>query len=167
MQDVRTPTGLLAAVALLSSVTAGLSQEGAAGATAYCAELRHITNLAMTRERFASIIGKPRAGDFRETTMSLTGWNDCAFYGTRAYTCDSPGLASADEAEIAALRIAREITDCLETAWSQVPEQSSRGYLVLHPGLGPASITLNLDRTDRNQHIVRLTLFLRGTAAPR
>jgi hypothetical protein len=34
-------------------------------------------------------------------------------------------------------------------------------FVVLHPKLGPASITLNLDETDRGAHLVRLILFLR------
>jgi hypothetical protein len=33
--------------------------------------------------------------------------------------------------------------------------------VVLHPKLGPASITLNLDESDEGGHLVRLILFLR------
>src|SRR4051794_2559775 len=70
----------------------------ASGPAPYCTDLKHIANLAMTRERFSSIIGKPRQGNFRDTSRPLTGWKDCAFYGNNAYTCDSHGFASEDAA---------------------------------------------------------------------
>src|SRR5262245_47223155 len=74
------------------------SQSPATDSAPYCADLKHIANLAMTRERFSPIIGKPRQGSFRDTTLPLTGWKDCAFYGTNTYTCDSVGHASEDAA---------------------------------------------------------------------
>jgi hypothetical protein len=127
----------------------------------YCSDLKHITNLAMTRERFASIVGKPREGNFRETSRPLTGWIDCAFYGTRTYTCDSPGFKSEEEAASAQKAISRQILSCLET-WDEAQGQTSTAnFIVLHPRLGPASITLNLDQTNDGQHAVRLILFLR------
>src|SRR5258705_7527887 len=126
----------------------------------YCADLKHIANLAMTRERFSSIIGKPRQGNFRDTSLPLSGWKDCAFYGTTAYTCDSRGFASESEAARAQTNMVRQILSCLET-WTQATEQSSATYIALHPKLGPASITLSLDKAHDGSDIVRLTMFLR------
>jgi hypothetical protein len=64
-----------------------------------CPALTRVTALVNTKERFASIIGQPREGNFRETTLPLPGWGDCSFYGTRTYTCDSRPFATAGEAE--------------------------------------------------------------------
>ena len=52
----------------------------------------------MAKDKFDSIIGKPREGSFLETTLPLPGWADCSFYGTRTYTCDSRPLDTAAEA---------------------------------------------------------------------
>jgi len=46
-----------------------LSQSNSGGATAgntvgYCADLRRITILALTKERFASVLGSAREGSF-------------------------------------------------------------------------------------------------------
>ena len=57
-------------------------------------------------------------------------------------------------------RIAKDILACFAGTWTEAPEQTSTDFLVLHPKLGPASVTLNLDRTGKG-HIVRLILFLR------
>ena len=126
----------------------------------YCADLKHIANLAMTRERFSSIIGKPRQGNFRDTSRPLTGWKDCVFYGTNAYTCDSHGFPSEDAAAQAQKNNVSQILSCLET-WSEAKEQSSPTYIALHPKLGPASITLSLDKADDGSDVVRFTMFLR------
>ena len=126
----------------------------------YCADLKHIANLTMTRERFSSIIGKPRQGNFRDTSRPLTGWKDCVFYGTNAYTCDSHGFPSEDAAAQAQKNNVSQILSCLET-WSEAKEQSSPTYIALHPKLGPASITLSLDKADDGSDVVRFTMFLR------
>ena len=126
----------------------------------YCADLKHIANLAMTRERFSSIVGKPRQGNFRDTSKPLTGWKDCAFYGTNAYTCDSHGFASEVAAALAQKNMVQQILSCLET-WTEAKEQSSSTYIALHPKLGPASITLSLDKDDDGNDVVRFTMFLR------
>lgn len=139
---------------------AALAKDVPSKTGSYCAELRHITNLTMTRERFASIIGKAREGNFRDTILSLTGWKDCSFYGPATYTCDSHELKTAAEAEKAQTTTAQQIIACLGT-WDEATEQSGPDFIVLHPRLGPASITLNLDETDKKGHVVRLTLFLR------
>jgi hypothetical protein len=148
-------TWAVSAMALAVS-TAAMAQDAAF----YCADLKDLNNHAMSRDRFAPLIGKPGEGNFRETTLPLTGWLNCAFYGTTTYTCDSPGLKTAQDAVQMQSRIAKDILACFAGTWAEAPEQSSGDFLVLHPKLGPASITLSLDQTDKGQ-IVRLTLFLR------
>ncbi len=152
---------MMSAMALVASSLAALAQDAPAESIPYCPELKQVTNLALTRERFAPIIGKPREGNFRDTSLPLRGWKDCSFYGPTNYTCDSQGLKTAEEAAEAQAKIARQILTCLGTTWSEATDRSSPGYIVLHPALGPASITLNLDQTDQKDHVVRLTLFLR------
>src|SRR5262249_15993724 len=71
---------------------------GAGNAVAYCTDLRRVTVLALTKERFATIAGSSREGSFLDTTLPLSGWKDCSLYGSRTYTCDSHDLGSADEA---------------------------------------------------------------------
>jgi hypothetical protein len=127
----------------------------------YCQELNELNNYAMSQRRFAPIIGMPKEGNYRATSLALTGWVNCAFYGTTSYTCDSTELKSHDEAARAQQRIAQEILNCFEGTWAEAPEQMGPDFVVLHPKLGPASITLNLDETDGGSHLVRLILFLR------
>src|SRR5262249_60671501 len=64
----------------------------------YCPDLKRVIILALTKERFATIVGTPREGSFFETMLPLSGWKDCSLYGSRTYTCDSHDLGSADEA---------------------------------------------------------------------
>jgi hypothetical protein len=127
----------------------------------YCQELKELNNYAMSQRRFAPIIGAPKEGNYRATSLTLTGWMNCAFYGTTTYTCDSTELNSHEEAARAQQRIAQEILDCFAGTWAWAPEQMGPEFVVLHPKLGPASITLNLDETDGGRHLVRLILFLR------
>jgi hypothetical protein len=127
----------------------------------YCPELKQLNNYAMSQRRFAPIIGIPTDGNYRATPLPLTGWINCAFYGTTTYTCDSADLKSHEEAARAQQRIAQEILDCFAGTWAEAPEQMGPDFVVLHPKLGPASITLNLDETDKGNHLVRLILFLR------
>jgi hypothetical protein len=127
----------------------------------YCQELKEVNNYAMSQRRFAPIIGMPKEGNYRATSLPLTGWINCSFYGTTTYTCDSPELKSHEEAAKAQQRIAQEILDCFAGTWAHAPEQMGPDFVVLHPKLGPASITLNLDQTESGQHLVRLILFLR------
>jgi hypothetical protein len=127
----------------------------------YCQELKELNNYAMSQRRFAPIIGMPKEGNYRATSLTLTGWINCAFYGTTTYTCDSTELKSHDEAARAQQRIAQETLDCFEGTWAKAPDQMGTDFVVLHPKLGPASITLNLDETDGGGHLVRLILFLR------
>src|SRR5215475_12722676 len=127
----------------------------------YCQELKELNNYAMSQRRFAPIIGAPKEGNYRATSLPLTGWINCAFYGTTTYTCNSAELKSHEEAAKAQQRIAQEILDCFAGTWAQAPEQMGPDFVVLHPKLGPASITLNLDETEGGRHLVRLILFLR------
>src|SRR3977135_1516505 len=102
----------ISTVALVASAVAGLANAAPLEPAPYCSDLKHITTLAMTRDRFASIIGKPRAGNFRDTSMPLTGWKDCSFYGAATYTCDSQGFKTAEDAERAQARTAQQIMAC-------------------------------------------------------
>jgi hypothetical protein len=140
--------------------SAGVMLAQGASDVPYCVDLKQLNNLAMSQGRFSPIIGKAREGNFRDTTLPLSEWKNCAFYGTTTYTCDSPAFETAQDAIEAQGRIAKDILACFAGTWTEVPEQTSSDFLVLHPKLGPASITLNLDRTDQG-HIVRFILFLR------
>jgi hypothetical protein len=127
----------------------------------YCQELKELNNYAMSQRRFAPIIGVPKEGNYRATSLPLPGWINCAFYGTTTYTCDSTELKSHEEAAKAQRRTAQDILDCFAGTWAEAPEQMGPDFMVLHPKLGPASITLNLDETEGGRHLVRLILFLR------
>src|SRR5262249_55236215 len=59
------------------------------------------------RDKFASIIGAARGGNFLDSKVSLPGWGDCSFYGMRTYTCDSEGFKTADEGNAAHGRSSR------------------------------------------------------------
>ncbi|SRR5579871_2313208 len=128
----------------------------------YCPALTQVAALVNDKERFASIIGEPRHGNYLETKLPLPGWADCAFYGRRTYTCDSLPLATAKEAERAFARILDEVKSCLRDNWSEEPSRASPGYAVLHHQRPAASITINTDQTEKNDYVVRLILFLRG-----
>ena len=45
----------------------------------YCAELKQVAALALARDKFASIIGAAREGNFLDSKVSLPGWGDCSF----------------------------------------------------------------------------------------
>jgi len=151
----------LFAAVLVVSIAPSFAQNPSSTAIPYCAELKEINNYAMSSQRFLPIIGPPRDGNYRETKLALPGWKNCAFYGTTTYTCDSTELASRDEAAKMQQRLAQEILTCFAGTWVEAPEQTSPDFIVLHPKLGPASITLNLGETDARKHIVSLTMFLR------
>lgn len=143
-----------------------ITQMPAAGADdvpAYCPILTRIVALVNTKERFAGIIGRPREGNYLETTLPLPGWGDCSFYGTRTYTCDSLPVATAGEAERAFATTLDDIKRCLRGSWAEDQSRASPGYAVLHDDRQVASITINTDQTEKNDHIVRLILFLRSS----
>jgi hypothetical protein len=152
---------LIVALALASAPGAVLAQDAGSDAAAYCSELRRVVALAATKERFASIAGKPREGNFLDTSLALTGWGDCTLYGAATYTCDSRELNSAQEAEQAQADVLQEIKSCLGDRWAIAPERASPSYVVLHDVMRPISITLSTDETADRKHIVHLIMFVR------
>jgi hypothetical protein len=87
---------------------------------------------------------------------------DCAFYGMRTYTCDSHGFQTAEGGDRALAKILDEVETCLRDGWAEDQSRASPGYVVLHDVRQSAAITINTDRTEQGEHIVRLILFLRS-----
>jgi hypothetical protein len=152
---------MVLALALASLPGTASAQGAGPEAPPYCSELQRIAALAATKERFASIAGKPREGNFLDTSLALTGWSDCALYGSATYTCDSRELNSAQEAEQAQSDVLQEIKSCLGDRWAIAPERASPSYVVLHDVMRPISITLSTDETADRKHIVHLIMFVR------
>ena len=86
------------AVAVASLPAAALAQNARSPAPAYCFDLTRVMDLAVRKERFASIAGRPRQGDFRDASLVLPDWKDCSLYGAATYTCDSAEMESAEAA---------------------------------------------------------------------
>jgi hypothetical protein len=128
----------------------------------YCPALREVAALVQAKDRFKSIIGKPREGSFLETTLPLPGWSDCSFYGTRTYTCDSRPLDTAAEAQHAFEQTFGEVKLCLREGWAEDGSRASPGYAVVRNERQTASITINTDRIENDRYVVRLILFLRS-----
>jgi hypothetical protein len=137
------------------------AQGGGPQPAPYCADLQRVVSIAMTDARFTAIAGKPREGNFSETSISLTGWHDCSLYSSTAYVCDSAAQLSTQAAEETQAALLREIQSCLGEGWVEAKDRSSVSYVVLHSRLRPVSITLSTDLTDRNEHVVRLNMFVR------
>jgi hypothetical protein len=152
---------MILALSFASVPAVASAQDAASEPPAYCAELKRVAALAATKERFASIAGKPREGNFVETTLSLTGWRDCALYGAATYTCDSREHNSAEEAERVEAGLAWQIKSCLGEGWAFASARSSASYVALHDVTRPISITLSTDETADKKHIVHLILFVR------
>jgi hypothetical protein len=131
-----------------------------ADGAAYCPDLKRLAALAATKDRFAGIAGRPREGNFIETTLPLAGWRNCAIYGLRSYTCDSDKVATAAAAEKRQAAILKEIKECLGKDWSEVEDRSSSNYVVLHDAGSPTSITLSTDLGEGG-HLVHLVIFAR------
>jgi hypothetical protein len=129
---------------------------------AYCPALRDVTALVRAKDRFSSIIGRLREGSYFETTLPLPGWADCSFYGARTYVCDSQLLPGADAAGLAFARTVSEVKSCLGDGWAEDASRASPGYAAIRDRRQAASITINTDQTDKNEHVVRLVLFLRS-----
>lgn len=151
----------LAVLALLAAIASAAAQETSPGVGIYCPDLKRLTALAISDNQFAAIAGKLREGSFRDTTLPLRGWKDCALYGATTYSCDSHELKTAREAKDALAKTTDQILRCLAGAWVEIKERSSPAYAVLHPARGAASITLNIDENDKKENLVRFTLFLR------
>jgi hypothetical protein len=147
--------------ALALNAAPTLAQDAAVGPAPYCADLKRVAALASARDRFASIAGKPREGQFSDTILPLTGWRDCALYGEGMYTCDSRPLKDVNEAEKAQTTIVDQVLSCFAGTWLELKDRSSPRYVVLHPARGPASITLSIDENDNKEFVVRLNLFVR------
>jgi hypothetical protein len=149
------------ALAFASVPTLTLAQAVEGQVPAYCSELKRIAALAVTKEKFATITGKPRNGNFRDAALELTGWRNCSLYGAGTYTCDSQALTTAEDADTAQARTVHDIKACLGEVWSEARDRTSPRYVVLHHAGRPLSITLSTDQTDKNEHVVRLILFVR------
>src|SRR5712671_3280572 len=148
-------SAIVAAVAaFVVSHTMTLAQDAAS----YCGDLRRVASLTSARDRFASIAGKPREGQFSDTVLPLTGWKDCSLYGTGMYTCDSAPLKDTDQAEKAQSQTVDHVLSCVAGSWLELKDRSSPRYVVLHPAQGPASITLSIDENDNKEFVVRLIL---------
>jgi hypothetical protein len=152
---------MILVLALGVSMAATSAQDVDSQAASYCPDLKQIAALAMTKERFASISGKPRDGNFLDTSLPLRGWKDCSLYGPGTYTCDSQELRTAQEAEKAQATDLHQIKACLGEAWTEAPDRSSSSYVVLHAAEGSVSITLSTGETDKKEYVVRLILFVR------
>src|SRR5262249_56106160 len=98
----------------------------------YCFDLSRVVDLAMTKERFASIAGRPRQGSFQDTRLVLKDWKDCSLYGATTYTCDSSEMETAEEAEKARAATLQQVKACLGAGWAEAAERSSPRYVVLH-----------------------------------
>src|SRR5262249_11972867 len=110
--DVLRPAALMVA-GMAARTARSLAQTAGADAIPYCAQWKELNNHAMSRERFAPIIGPPRDGNYRQAKLLLTGWNNCAFYGTNTYTCDSSELTSRAEAAKDPPPIAPDTLHCM------------------------------------------------------
>ena len=152
---------VIMAVALASLPATALAQSARSQAPPYCFDLSRIIDLAVTKERFASIAGRPRPGDFRDASLVLAGWKDCSLYGAATYTCDSAEMDTAEEADEARRDILDQVKSCLGAGWAEAAERSSPDYVVLHNAARPVSITLSTDQNDSKRHVVRLTIFVR------
>lgn len=149
------------ALPLASFPAMALAQNTRAPAPSYCFDLSRIVDLAVTKERFASIAGRPRPGDFRDTKLVLAGWKDCSLYGAATYTCDSAEMDTAEQADEARRDLLDDVKSCLGAGWAEAAERSSPSYVVLQNAARPVSITLSTDQTDSKRHVVRLTVFVR------
>lgn len=139
---------------------AGMAQMNA---KPFCTDLSHVVRSAAAAERFASITGKPREGSFHETTRPLSGWNDCAIYGERTYSCNSGSIRSADAAQRKLKAVVRDIKACFGAGWwKEDAERTSPLYVVLHHPVGLATMTISTDEDRKGVHVLRLTMFLRN-----
>jgi hypothetical protein len=132
------------------------------GVIAYCQELKQVAQLAAKKERFSSISGKPREGSFRESNLALSGWMNCAVYGSRTYTCDSESVASAEQASAKQQKLADEIRVCLAGSWHDAKDRSSAEFIVMQHAQEPVSLTLSIDQMEHSGFLVRLILFARS-----
>src|SRR5262249_47347739 len=138
-----------------------LAQDARPQAPSYCFDLSRVVDLAMTKERFASVAGRPRQGSFLDTSLVLADWKDCSLYGATTYTCDSSEMDTAGEAEKAQAATLQQGKAWLGGGWAEAAERSAPSYVVLHDAARPVSITLSTDQTDGKKYVVRLIVFVR------
>jgi hypothetical protein len=156
-----------ATILVLGSLTGTIGSPAAtAQHSPYCSDLQRVVALAMTKQRFAPIAGKPRDGNFLDTSFALTGWTDCSLYGAGTYTCDSAQLDSAQAAVSAQADILQNVKTCLGEEWSEAIDRSTPSYVVLHHAVRPVSITLSTDQKADGKHLVHLIVFVRRSQAP-
>jgi len=151
----------IVAVGLASLPATAPAQSVRSQAPSYCFDLSRIVDLAVTKERFASIAGSPRQGDFLSTSLVLPDWKDCSLYGAATYTCDSAEMETADETEKARVATLDQVKSCLGAGWAEAAERSSPNYVVLQNAARPVAITLSTDQTDSKRYVLRLIVFLR------
>jgi len=88
--DLESSTKLINRILLPAALTSlpaiVLAQDARSRAPSYCFDLSRVVDLAMTKERFASIAGRPRQGSFLDTGLVLADWKDCSLYGAATYT---------------------------------------------------------------------------------
>lgn len=153
---------LIIGAGLVCLAAGGQAQDlHAADAAAYCPDLKRIVTLALTKEKFSTIAGTPREGNFFDTTLALSGWRECSLYGDRTYTCDYQSFGSAEEAARMRAAIIDEIKTCLGEGWAQDDDRSSPTYAVVRSSRLPVSMTIATNADGTDSHVVRLTLFLR------
>jgi hypothetical protein len=152
---------MLLALLMASFPAMALAQNPRSQPPSYCFDLSRITDLAATKEGFASIAGRPRQGDFRDTSLVLPGWKGCSLYGAATYTCNSTEMESAAEAEKARVAMLGDVKACLGAGWAEAAERTSPSYVVLHNMAQPVAITLSTDQSDSKKYVVRLTVFVR------
>src|SRR5215468_5841821 len=128
------------AVAMASLPAIALAQGARSQAPSYCFDLSRVVDLALTKERFSSIAGRPRQGDFRDTTLLLPDWKNCSLYGAATYTCDSAEMENAAEAEKARVATLDQLKSCLGAGWVEAAERASPSYVVLHDKARPVAI---------------------------
>jgi hypothetical protein len=150
---------------LLPALAGALGWCGVAGSgfaeAGWCADLERVADLAATN-KLAYIAGAPREGNFSDTTLPLAGWRTCSLYGARTYTCDSHALRTAGDAETALAALVAEVKKCLGADWGKDDSRSSPVYVVVRNERDALSMTLSTDQADNGEHVVRLTLFVRG-----
>jgi hypothetical protein len=129
--------------------------------TAWCPDLNRVTDVAAAN-KLAYIAGPPREGSFRDATIPLPGWRNCSLYGSRTYTCDSQAFTTSGQAETALAALVADVKACLGADWSADDIRSSPVYVVVRNERDAVSMTLSTDQAEDGEHVVRLTLFVRG-----
>jgi hypothetical protein len=102
-------------------------------------------------------------GQLLRHDLPLPGWADCSFYGARTYVCDSQRISGVEAAALVHARTVDDVKTCLRDGWTEDASRASSGYAVIRGDRQAASITINTDQTEKNEHVVRLILFLRSS----